>query len=369
MDFGFSEEQDLLRDQARKFLAATCGMSVVRHLAASEAGYSPEMWRQIAELGWLGIAIPEAHGGAGLGWLDLVILLEEMGRGLVPAPFASTVLAAAAIVDSGSSEQTARWLPRIVQGESIATLALFDAEYPHVDAVSLEARRDGGSLVLSGEKPCVHDAGTSDLFVVAFRLEGVPQLAVVERDDPGVVARSFRSIDATKRLGHLILSEVRVEPERLLERGSPNAIERAAARGALAMAAEIAGAAEEALRITTEYAKQRIQFGEPIGRFQGVKHPLADMFVDVESFKSLLYYAAWALDEERADASRAVYMTKAYASEAFARIGIDAIQLHGAVGYTDEYDIQLYLKRSKWARPAFGDADFHYERVAQFGGL
>jgi len=210
--------------------------------------------------------------------------------------------------------------------------------------------------------------------VVAFRGgEGAQDLTlgIVERDAPGVSATSFPSMDRTKRLGSLELSEVRIPAASVL--GTPGeawpAIAHLLDRGSVAVTAEMLGAAEGALYMTVQFAKDRIQFDNPIGKYQGVKHPLAEMYVDVESFKSLLYYAAWALDESPAEAPRSVSLAKAYATDAFTRIGIDAVQLHGAVGYTAEYDVQLYLKRAKWARPMFGDADHHYERVAALGGL
>jgi alkylation response protein AidB-like acyl-CoA dehydrogenase len=170
-------------------------------------------------------------------------------------------------------------------------------------------------------------------------------------------------------MGDLALDSVRLAPDRILAAAPPASadaeLERLLDRGAVAVCAEMIGTGEEALRLTVDFAKQRVQFGSPIGRFQGVKHPLAEMHVDVESYRSLCYYAAWALDRSPEEVPRAASMAKAYASEALARIGMDGVQLHGAVGYTEEYDIQLYLKRSKWARPAFGDADYHYDRVAR----
>ena len=382
MNFGFSDEQDLLRSEARKFLDETCPLEQVRAVGETAEGFSPGLWKQIAELGWTGIAIPEEFGGAGLAWVDLVILLQETGRTLFPSPLASTSLAAAAIEATGSDAQKQRWLPGLADGTRIGTLALLDDDCPDPAAISLEGRADGDGYVLTGEKPFVHDAGTANLFVVAFRAAAGLALAVVESDDAGVGGRSLPTLDTTKRMGTLSLANARVDPDRMLctpgatgegatgeGAAADAAIARLLDRGAIAMTAEMIGAAEEAHRITTQYAMERIQFDQPIGRFQGVKHPLAEMYVDIESYKSLLYYAAWALDDAPEEVARSASMAKAYASEAFARIGIDGVQLHGAVGYTDEYDIQLYLKRSKWARPAFGDADWHYERVATLGGL
>jgi alkylation response protein AidB-like acyl-CoA dehydrogenase len=375
MDFGFSEEQELLRAAVRGFLAERCPISEVRRLAETPEGFSRELWKSAAELGWLGLTIPEEYGGAGLGFVDWVVLLEETGRALFPAPLISSALGAAALRTAGSPEQRAHWLPRLASGSAIAAPALLeDSDHLAPEGIALRGRPEGDGFVLSGEKLFVADAGAADLFVVAFRSGDAREavsLALVERGAPGVVAEDQAGMDLTKRSGRLRLAEVRVPRAALL--GAPGAAWPAVARlldlGAFAVAAEAIGAAEAALALTVAYAQQRVQFGSPIGRFQGVKHPLAEMHVDVESWKSLVYYAAWALDTDHPDAPLAVSRAKAYASEAFARIGVDCVQLHGGIGYTWEYDAQLFLKRSKWVRPAYGDADFHYERVAALGGL
>ena len=374
MDFGFSEEQELLRAEARKWLDGNCPLERVREIVEAEGGegFSREHWKEIAELGWLGLTIPEVHGGAGLSWVDLVVLLEETGRSLFPAPLLSTTVAAAALCEAGSAEQQARWLPALADGSAIGTLALHEADDRRdADGIQLAGARDGDAWRLSGEKLFVPDAASATLFVVPFRADGGIGLALVERDAEGVASEDFPGIDLTTRLGRLRLDGVRVGADALLgpAGGGEAALARVLDRATAALVAEMVGAAEGALQLTVEYAKQRTQFGAPIGRYQGVKHPLAEMFVDVESTKSLLYYAAWCLDESPDEAPRYVSMAKAYASEAFARIGIDAVQLHGAVGYTWEFDAHLYLKRSKWARPFYGDSDWHYDRVARLGGL
>jgi alkylation response protein AidB-like acyl-CoA dehydrogenase len=375
MDFGFSEEQDLLRAEVRKFLDARCPLPEVRKLMETGPGYSPELWAELAQLGWLGLTIPEGFGGAGLGWVDLVVLLQETGRSLFPSPLVSTTLAAAAILETGTEEQKQRWLPSLADGTRIGTLALLEAsDVLAPTGIALLGKPDSDAFVLTGEKKFVHDSGAANLFVVAFRTgSGAHDLAlgVLDRGSPGVATKSFATIDATKRMGTLALDGARIEKSALLGAAGKAwpAIERLFDLGAVAVTAELAGAAEAAHQLTTQYAKDRLQFGHPIGKYQGVKHPLAEMYVDLESTKSLLYYAAWAVAESPADLPRSASLAKAYGSDAFARIGIDGVQLHGAVGYTAEYDIQLYLKRSKWARPAFGDSDHHYERVARLGGL
>jgi alkylation response protein AidB-like acyl-CoA dehydrogenase len=374
INFGFTEEQDFLRQEVRKFLDGNCPMEEVRELAKSEDGFSRDLWKQVTELGWLGLSIPEAHGGAGLSWVDLVVVLEETGRSLFPSPLLSTTLAAAVIREVGSDSQQARWLPGIAEGSQIGTVALLEeSDSFEPEAIGLRGERDGSGWVLSGEKLFVPDAAAATLLVVPFRsgpARSEVSLAVVDRDASGVAVEDLPSIDLTKRMGRVTLSGVRIAPDALL--GAPGtgwpAISRLIDRGACAVAAEMVGSAEAALDMMVDYAKQRIQFGSPIGRYQGVKHPLAEMYSDIESFKSLVYYAAWAIDENPEEATVAASRAKAYATEAFSRIGLDVVQLQGAIGYTWEYNAQLYLKRAKWARPAFGDADFHYARAAAMGG-
>jgi alkylation response protein AidB-like acyl-CoA dehydrogenase len=364
MNFGFSEEQDLLRQEVRKFLDTNCPLAEVRKLMETPEGFSRALWKQMGELGWLGLTIPEAQGGAGLGWVDLVVVLEEMGRSLFPSPFLATTIAAAAIREAGSDEQRQRWLPLLADGSKIGTLAYLEpSDRWEPEAVALTGAPREGGVVLSGEKVQVLDAAAADLFVVAYR----GGLAVVERDAPGVTVEATPSIDMTRRVGRVRFADVAVPAAGVLAGASPAAIARVLDLATAAVTAEMLGAAEADLRITVQYAQEREQFGSPIGRFQGVKHPLAEIYVDVESARSILYYASWCLDERDADAPRVVSLAKAYASEAFARLGVDAVQLHGGVGFTWEYDPHLYLKRSKWARPAFGDADFHYDRAIAIG--
>ena len=372
MDFGFSQEQELLRAEVRKFLDQNGPLETVRKLAETPEGFSRPLWQRMAELGWVGLLLPEAHGGAGLGWVDLVVVLEETGRTLFPSPLVASVLAASAIARAGDAAQQARWLPALASGAAIGTLALPEpADLADPRAFAIAGTASGAGWALHGEARFVPDAQTADRFVVAFRAPEGASLAVLERGAPGLATAPHVLLDATRRAGRLVLDGARVERGALL--GAPGGAQAAIARlfdcGALAVSAEACGAAEAALALTVGYAKSRIQFGQPIGRFQGVKHPLAEMLVDVESLKSLLYYAAWLLDRDAPEQALAVARAKAFAAEAFARIGIDCVQLHGAIGYTWDYDAQLYLKRAKWTRPAFGDAAFHIERVARLGGI
>jgi alkylation response protein AidB-like acyl-CoA dehydrogenase len=372
MNFGFTEEQELLRAEVRKFLEQNAPLEEVRKIVESDEGFDRSLWSRMAELGWIGLTMPEAQGGMGLDFVTLLVLLEETGRGLFPSPLISTVLAAEAIERFGNEAQQARWLPGLAEGTRIATLAILEEGDDWSSAgVRLEGKRDGSQTILSGAELYVPDAGSADLFVVAFRSGPDPDavsLAVVESAGQGVRAHDQPAMDLTKRLGKLELADVRVADDALLAADWAG-VQSLVDLGAALVTAETVGAAERALEITTDFAKERIQFDHPIGRYQGVKHPLAEMFVDIESYKSLVYYAFWALDNDVEIAPLAVSRAKAYASETFPMAGINGVQLHGGVGFTWEYDIQLFLKRGKWMRPMFGDADYHYDRIADLGGL
>lgn len=357
MDFGFSEEQNLLREQVLRFMTEACPLSVVR---AQNGGLARDLWQQAAELGWLALIVPEAHGGVGLKWIDLAVVLEESGRGLSPLPIISQALAATAIGRSASDEVKGEWLPRIAAGEAVFGVGLYD------DPTWIDPRgiRLEGGKTLTGTKPYVSDAVAATHFLLATRTGEDLDLVIVDAKDATSTAQP--GIDRTKPFGAVALDGTGPVA------GFPittHDLTYLADCGAVAVTLEAIGAAEAVLKLTTEYAKNRIQFDNPIGKYQGVKHRLADMFVDIESFKSLAYYAAWAIDDAPDELPRAASLAKAYASDAFARIGIDGVGLHGAIGFTAEYDAQLYLKRSKWMRSSFGDADYHYRRAAAIGGL
>jgi len=375
MNFGFTDEQELLRAEVRKFLDAKAPLEEVRKQSESEEGFDRDLWREMAGLGFVGLTIPEEYGGAGLDLVTLLVLLEEAGRTLLPSPLISTVIAAQAIQRFGSEQQRKRWLPGLADGSQIGTLALLEASDDLAPAgLQLEGKPDGDEIILGGRKLFVPDAGKADLFIVAVRRGADPEdigLVVVEKATEGVSASDSPAMDLTKRLGGLVLDDVRVSTDSVLggEGAGWPAVQELIDLGAALVTAESVGAAEGALTITTDFAKEREQFDSKIGRYQGVKHPLAEMYVDIESYKSLVYYAFWALDEGGDDASLAVSRAKAYASETFPMAGINGVQLHGGVGYTWEYDIQLYLKRGKWMRPMYGDADYHYDRIALLGGL
>ncbi len=367
MNFGFTEEQNMLRDQVRRFMEEACPMPRVRELMARDDGFDADLWKQIADLGWLGLTVPEAHGGLGLKWVDLTVVLEETGRGLCPLPIVSQALSSAAVLRCGTDAHKRDWLPQLASGEVVCATALYDApNWIAPEAVTLEGRPVDGGMELTGTKPFVPDALAAEHYLLAFRSSRGLGLAAVTRDEAQVTAQP--GMDRTKPTGRVTVDKLVLPEDRILPMSEAD-LAWLTDLGAVAVTAEMVGAAEAALHMTSEYAKERIQFGKPIGQYQGVKHRLADIFVDVESFKSLLYYAAWTADDTPDELPRAISLAKGYASDAFARIGIDGVGLHGAIGFTAEYDVQLYLKRSKWARPMFGDSDYHLDRVARFGGL
>ena len=366
MNFGFSEEQNLLREQVARFMRETCTMARVREMAASETGFDAELWQQAVDLGWLSLTTPEQYGGIGLKWVDLTVVLEETARGLSPLPIASQMLSIAAILRLATDEQKAEWLPLLAAGERCAIALYDDASWIHPDAVTLTGTRQGDQIILDGTKPFVTDALAAQFYLLGVRIDGELGLAAVTREQVEVSVQP--TMDRTKPTGSVRLSQVTLPAEYVLPMSEAD-LAYLTDLGAVAVTAEMVGAAEAALSMTSEYAKERIQFGKPIGQYQGVKHRLADIYVDVESFKSLLYYAAWCVDDAPDELPRAISLAKGYASDAFANIGIDGVGLHGAIGFTAEYDIQMYLKRSKWARPMFGDSDHHLDRVATLGGL
>ncbi|MDP6977082.1 MAG: acyl-CoA dehydrogenase family protein [Myxococcota bacterium] len=373
MNFGLTEEQELLHSEARKFLEEQSPLDEVRRTTSNPEGYCPKQWKTIAELGWTGLVIGEKYGGAGLGWIDLIVVLEETGRALFPSPLISTLIAGSTIADFASDAQKERWLPGLASGDEIGALALLDdASAPALGAAKPRATRDGDAFRVSGTRLHVIDAPNATSILIAFTDDtDALHLAYVPAATAGITVEPRETVDRTRRIGHVTLANLRVAPEDVLASGddAQRVLESTLDRGAVATTAEILGAGTAIHAMTVQYAKDRVQFGSAIGRYQGVKHPLAEMYVDLESIRSLLYYAAWAIEEKPEDAPLAASRAKAFATEAFTDIGVGAIQLHGAVGYTEEYDVQLYLKRSKWARPAFGDEIHHLERVARLGGL
>ena len=375
MNFGFSEDQELLRDTARKFLDSECPTTFVRKMMADETAHSTELWKKIAQLGWLGIIVPEEYGGSGGNFLDLVVILEEMGKSLLPGPFFATVLlGSTAVLAGGSAAQKAALLPTVAAGSLLLTLAVAEPSGRYDAAgVTLAATSKGSDFVLSGEKLFVQDAHVADQLVVAARTSqgSSPQdgitLFLVDAKAPGVRISQLKTVDMTRRQCHVAFQDVAVAGAQVLgEVGKGWPIVRRVLDQAMAgLCAEVVGTAQKALDIAVAYAKERVQFGKPIGSFQAVKHKCVDMMVQVENARSLTYYAAWTVDENVPEVGQAVPMAKAYCSDMAKTVTSEAIQVHGGIGFTWEHDMHLFYRRGLAAEAAFGSAPVHREVVAQ----
>jgi alkylation response protein AidB-like acyl-CoA dehydrogenase len=379
MHFGFTEEQEELRSQARGFLAEFSSSEQVRRAMASELGYDPELWARIsAELGWTAVVIPEEYGGLGLSHVELVALMEEMGASLLCAPFLSSVcLAGNALVLGGSEAQKREHLPGIADGSTIATVACMESTgRPDASGIEAIARRDGGDFVLTGSKSFVLDGHAAGLLVVAARRPGSSgeegiSLFVLPSDRPGLERRLLPTMDQTRKQAEVVLKEVRVPESALMgEEGEGwRILSGALDLAAVALAAEQVGGAQRCLDMSVAYAKERVQFGRPIGSFQAIKHKCADMMVEVESARSASYYAGWAASQGTTELPVAASLAKAFCSDAYFRCAAQSLQIHGGVGFTWEYDVHLYFKRAKSSEILFGSPDYHRERVARQIGL
>ena len=375
MDLGLSEEQEMLRNFARDFLEKECPEQHVRDMEEDEKGYSPELWKKMAEQGWQGLIIPEAYGGSGMGFMDLIILIEEFGRALVPGPFIPTTVAAIALLEAGSEEQKKQWLPRIASGEQIWTLAFtepsarFDAE-----GVQLTAKKEGDNYVLNGTKLFVRDSHVADMMVVVARTGGSGEdgisLFIVDAKAPGITHTPLRTIASDKQT-EIKFENVKVPAANLMgEEGKAWPVfKKIANKATVIECAYLVGLAQQDFDITVNYAKERVQFGRPIGSFQAIQHKAADMVTDVDGSRYIMYKAAWAVAEDEPDADEQVHMAKAWVSEASRRVVAHGQQIHGGIGFTKDYKIQLYFRRQKAAELAWGDADFHRELVAQGMGI
>ncbi len=373
MDFDFTREQVMLRDLAREVLTRESPPGTVRRWMEDERGYDPDLWHQLAETGLLGIAVDEGHGGQGLGMVELALVLDEMGRAAYPGPyFASSVLAAGALMACGDATAQGLYLPGIADGSLVATVAISDDGLTWgPNGVTLAARADGDDYRLSGTKPFVPWAHVADAILVAARTgdyadptRGITVFAI-ERGTPGVTMAPNRSIDLANRTATVLFEGVTLGREEIVGRAGEGwpIVEATLRRAAVGAAAEMLGAARRCLEMSVEYAKVRQQFGQPIGTFQAVKHMCADMLLEVENSHAATYYAAWALDADVADAALAASVAKSYVSEAARKVCGDAIQVHGGIGFTWDYDLHLYFKRAKGLEPLYGNAEHHRNLV------
>jgi len=375
MDFGFSEEQEMLRSSARDFLTKEAPMTFVRAMMEDEVGFTGELWKKMAELGWMGLVLPEQYGGSGLDFVDLVVVLEEMGRTVLPGPFFSTVaLGGVGILEGGSDALKQELLPKLAAGDLKVTLAQLEPSGRwDADGIQTTVKPDGKDVVLSGTKLFVPDAHTADLVIVAGRAPGSSgreglSLVLVDARATGVKVSQLKTMDQTRRLSEVVLTDVRVPAGRVL--GTPGQgwglLDRMVDRGKVGLCAEMCGGAQKVLEMSVDYAKVREQFGKPIGSFQAIQHKCANMLVEVESSKSVTYYAAWAVANDAPEAPLAAAMAKAYCSDAYRHVSGEGIQIHGGIGFTWEHDMHLYFKRAKSSEVTFGDATWNRELVAQY---
>ncbi len=376
MNFAFSEEQDQLRDAVRKFMEAKSASADVRRLMETVEGYDESVWKQMAqELGLQSLHIPEAHGGQGFSFVELGIVLEEMGRALLSAPYFATVaLAANAIMNAGSDAQQSQLLPGIASGETIATLAFTEPNGKwDASGITMEATGSGDKVTLDGTKMFVIDGHTANLIVVVARQPGTGgedgiSFFTVAGDADGLTRTPLATMDQTRKQAKLEFSGVAGKP--LGEPGAGwAALSKTLDQAAVCLSNEMAGGAQQCLDMSVEYAKVRVQFGRPIGSFQAIKHKCADMLLEVESAKSAAYYASWSAAEDDEELPVVASLAKAYCSDAYFHAAAETIQIHGGIGFTWEHDAHLYFKRAKSSEILLGDATYHRELLAQRIGI
>ena len=369
MDLGLTETQELLKNAAREFLENECPESHVREMEEDPQGYSPQLWAKMAEQGWQGLMIPEEYGGAGLDFLDLCVLLEEFGRALVPGPFLSTVLGGVVpLLTAGSEAQKQEYLGKIASGEAIFTLALTEPSARFDEqGVQAQATVSGDQVTINGTKLFVPDANVASHMVVAARSAAGVTLAIVPTNQAGVQVRQLLTIARDKQC-EVVLNNATGE---LLGQDGQGwaAVQQILNRYAVGECAYLVGLSQMDFEISVDYAKERVQFGRPIGSFQAIQHKCADMVTDVDGSRFIMYKAAWSLNSDQDDQQMAVNMAKAWTSEATRRVVAHGQQIHGGIGFTKDYKIQLYYRRQKRAELAFGDADHHRELVAQQLGI
>ncbi len=358
MNFDFSDDLKQLRDQARRFLSEQCTPAVVRRTLDEQEIFAAALWREIAAMGWIGAAIPEQYGGAGLGYEGLCVLAEEIGRVVAPVPFGSTAyLASEAILTAGSEAQKREWLPKLADGSTIGCLALAEGA-GNPDPATIQARVIAGRL--SGAKWPVADGGIADIAIVVARDEA-GQVGMFLASLADVPQRDLRTLDPTRNYACLQFDALPVE--RLGPGGGWDAVQRVLDRAAVLFAFEQVGGADACLNMAREYAQERYAFGRPIGSFQAIKHKLADVYVATELARSNAYYGAWALGADAADLPLAAATARVSATEAFHLASKENIQTHGGIGFTWAVDCQLYYRRSKQLALTLGGAPFWKNRL------
>ena len=376
MDLGFSEVQQMLKSSAQEFLTQECPLTLVREMEDDPQGYTEQLWRQLVALGWTGVAFPEQYGGTGGNFLDLAVLLEEMGRNLVPGPFfATVVLGGLSVLDAGTDAQKQDILPRICSGDLKMTLALTEPTATYEAwGVETTAQQQGDNYVINGNKLFVPDAHVADIMIVAARTSPISNggdptqgitLFLVPGNSTGLTISPLKTI-SSDRQSELNFKDVSVPASSVLGQvgaGWP-VVQNSLHKAITGKCLEMLGGADAVLEMTLDYVKQRTQFGRAIGTFQAVQHHCANMATDLEGSRNIIYQAAWQISEGTATQG-AVSMAKAWVSGAYHRICESAHQCHGAIGFTKEHNLQLYTRRAKALELTYGDANFHKELALQ----
>ena len=371
MNFAFSEEQEELRKMVRSFLENKSAEEAVREQMETANGYDAAVWNQMgSEMALQGIAIPEEFGGQGYSFIELGVVLEEMGRALLCAPyFSSVVLAANTLLLSGDDAAKKAHLPGIAAGETIATLATTEPSGRWDEAgITIEAKGSGSDFTISGTKSFVLDGHTANLIIVAARTGKGVSLFAVDGNASGLTRTALSTMDQTRKQAKLEFSNT---PAKLIgtEGKGWDVLSQVFDLAAVALAAEQVGGAQKVLEMAVQYAKDRIQFGRPIGSFQAIKHKCADMLLEVESAKSAAYYGMWCASEMNDELASVASLSKAYCSEAYFHAAAENIQIHGGIGFTWEHPAHLYFKRAKSSELMFGDPAYHREQLAQRIGI
>lgn len=377
MDLGLNEEQEMLKKSAREFLSKECPKKLVRELDEGDSGLSRELWKKMAELGWMGLPFPEKYGGNGGTFLDLTVLLDEMGYNIVPGPFFSTVvLAGFTLLQAGSEEQKQAYLSKVCSGGTIMTLALTELDGTYLpESIETVAEAKGDQYILKGTKLFVPDANVADFMLVAARTgksakpeDGI-SIFLVDAKSPGVKVTLLKTLGRDK-LCEVAFDNVKVPAKDLVGKlnGGWPVISSTLRKATVAKCAEMVGGAQASLDMAVAYAKERVQFNRPIGSFQAIQHYCANMVTDVDGSRFITYKAAWT-ESEGLPSEMEVSMAKAWTSEAYKRVAVLAHQIFGAIGFTMDHDMHLYFRRAKAGELAYGDADFHREAVAAQMGL
>ena len=376
MDLGLNEEQEMLRKSARDFLSEEFPKTLVREMEDDPTGFRPDIWKKIASLGWLGLVIPEEYGGSGNSFMDLFVLLEEMGRACLVAPFFSTIMCSYLILEMGNEDQKRKFLPKVANGELILSLAMTEPSAGYdAGAIATKASADGNNYVINGTKLFVHDAQVADYLLCVARTnpssppeEGIT-VFIVDSKSPDIKITSLPTIDDDKQ-NEVIFNSISVSGENMLgqlNKGWP-LVNKLLERAAIAKCAEMIGGADWTIENSIAYAKERVQYGRPIGSFQAIQHYLAEMWTEIIHTKRLVYYAACLLDQEL-NCTKEVAMAKARMNDVYKRCTHLGVRIHGGIGTTRDHDMGLYYRRARQAACLFGDAEFWREKVALEAGL